>query len=77
MDLQDAEHEGPETVPSRFVEAWNARDTDGIAALFEKDAEFVNVTGLWWHERNGRTAVSRHNTSYPASASTSVSLRCH
>lgn len=41
----------PEHVPAAFVEAWNRRDPDGIAALFDEDAEFVNVTGLWWHDR--------------------------
>lgn len=41
----------PEHVPVAFVEAWNRRDADGIAALFDADAEFVNVTGLWWHDR--------------------------
>ena len=34
-----------------FLEAWNHRDPDALAALFDKDAEFVNVTGLWWHTR--------------------------
>jgi uncharacterized protein (TIGR02246 family) len=43
--------EKPEDIPGAFVEAWNRRDADGIAFLFEKDAEFVNVTGLWWHDR--------------------------
>ena len=41
----------PESIPVVFVEAWNRRDPDRIAALFEPDAEFVNVTGLWWHDR--------------------------
>lgn len=41
----------PEQIPSLFVEAWNHRDPDGIASLFDDDAEFVNVTGLWWHDR--------------------------
>jgi uncharacterized protein (TIGR02246 family) len=41
----------PERVPAAFAEAWNRRDADGIAALFEEDAEFVNVVGLWWHDR--------------------------
>lgn len=41
----------PESIPAVFVEAWNRRDADGIAALFDDDAEFVNVTGLWWHDR--------------------------
>lgn len=41
----------PEHIPVVFVEAWHQRDADGIAALFDADAEFVNVTGLWWHDR--------------------------
>ena len=42
---------GPEEVPALFVEAWNKRDADAIASLFDEDADFVNVTGLWWHDR--------------------------
>ena len=42
----------PEAVAAEFVEAWNRRDPDALAALFDEDAEFVNVTGLWWHTRN-------------------------
>lgn len=34
-----------------FVEAWNNRDPDGLASIFDEDAEFVNVVGLWWHDR--------------------------
>ena len=41
----------PEEIPSLFVEAWNRRDPDRIASLFDQDAEFVNVTELWWHDR--------------------------
>jgi uncharacterized protein (TIGR02246 family) len=41
----------PEEIPSLFAAAWNRRDPDGLASLFEDDAEFVNVTGLWWHDR--------------------------
>jgi len=41
----------PEDVVATFVEAWNQRDPDALAALFDDDAEFVNVTGLWWHTR--------------------------
>ncbi len=41
----------PEQIPSLFGEAWNGRDPDSLASLFENDAEFVNVTGLWWHDR--------------------------
>ncbi len=38
-------------IPGLFVAAWNRRDTDALAALFDAQAEFVNVTGLWWHDR--------------------------
>ena len=38
-------------IPSLFVEAWNSRNPDALASLFDEDAEFVNVTGLWWHDR--------------------------
>lgn len=41
----------PEQIPSLFAEAWNARNPDALAALFDEDAEFVNVTGLWWRDR--------------------------
>jgi uncharacterized protein (TIGR02246 family) len=41
----------PESIPTVFVEAWNDRDPDALAALFDEDAEFVNVVGLWWHDR--------------------------
>jgi len=42
---------GPEELPSLFVDAWNRRDPDALASLFEEDADFVNATGLWWHDR--------------------------
>lgn len=54
MSAEHTEHgplDTPESIPRRFVEAWNARDADAIADLFDEDAEFVNVTGLWWHDR--------------------------
>jgi uncharacterized protein (TIGR02246 family) len=41
----------PESIPTMFVEAWNNRDPVKLASLFDEDAEFVNVTGLWWHNR--------------------------
>ena len=41
----------PEEVPARFEEAWNERDTKKLAAIFDEDAEFVNVVGIWWHNR--------------------------
>ena len=41
----------PEQIPKLFAAAWNRRDPDALASLFEDDAEFVNVTGLWWHDQ--------------------------
>lgn len=38
-------------MPHAFASAWNTRDADALANLFEADAEFVNVVGLWWHNR--------------------------
>ncbi|MFP4092080.1 MAG: YybH family protein [Cyclobacteriaceae bacterium] len=49
MEYTKAEH--PESIPQLFVQAWNERDAAQIASLFDEDAEFVNVTGLWWHDR--------------------------
>lgn len=41
----------PDDIPRLFVQFWNERSPDGIASLFTEDAEFVNVVGLWWHNR--------------------------
>src|SRR5690625_7767353 len=49
--MQYTERQSPESIPHLFAEAWNRRDPDGIAALFDEDAEFVNATGIWWHDR--------------------------
>jgi len=49
MEFKEAEI--PEEIPELFVRYWNERSADGIASLFENDAEFVNVVGLWWHNR--------------------------
>lgn len=49
--IAESPSDGPESVPHAFAQAWNARDPDRLAALFEAEAEFVNVTGLWWHDR--------------------------
>jgi uncharacterized protein (TIGR02246 family) len=42
----------PEQIPALFTEAWMQRDADMLASLFTKDAEFVNVVGLWWRNRD-------------------------
>jgi len=41
----------PEDIPIRFVSGWNNRDVDELVSIFVEDAEFVNVVGLWWHNK--------------------------
>jgi len=41
----------PHEIPGRFMEAWNERNPDKFAALFDEDSTFVNVVGIWWHNR--------------------------
>jgi uncharacterized protein (TIGR02246 family) len=50
-DLPATGHWAPGDVPSLFARAWNARDPNALASLFDEDAEFVNGTGLCWHDR--------------------------
>ena len=44
--------EKPENIANEFIEAWNGRDADRLGSLFDEDADFVNVVGLWWHDRS-------------------------
>jgi uncharacterized protein (TIGR02246 family) len=41
----------PEEMPALFTRAWNDRRAEAIAGLFSPDAEFINVVGRWWHDR--------------------------
>lgn len=41
----------PSDIPHRFGEAWNNYDAHGIADLFFEDADFVNVVGKWWDNK--------------------------
>jgi len=50
-DVPPSHHMTPADVPAMFVRAWNARDPDALASLFDGDAEFVDGTGLCWHGR--------------------------
>lgn len=51
MELTQHYTETPKGIAEAFVEAWNHRDVQRLAGLFAEDAEFVNVVGLWWHDR--------------------------
>lgn len=50
-DLPPSGQTTPADVPVLFAQAWNAHDSDALASLFDEDAEFVNGTGLCWHDR--------------------------
>ena len=50
----------PQDMPDAFRDAWMARDADRLAALFAEDADFVNVVGLWWHDRPAIAAAHRY-----------------
>jgi uncharacterized protein (TIGR02246 family) len=41
----------PEEIPMLFARAWNNRDVNALASLFDEHAEFVNVSGQCWHDR--------------------------
>ncbi|ETX27141.1 SgcJ/EcaC family oxidoreductase [Roseivivax isoporae] len=43
--------EHPEDFPAAFAAAWATRQGAAIGDLFVEDADFVNVVGLWWHDR--------------------------
>ncbi|MGH1452140.1 MAG: SgcJ/EcaC family oxidoreductase [Paracoccaceae bacterium] len=42
----------PQDMPAAFAAAWAARDASALAMLFAPDADFVNVTGIWWQSRS-------------------------
>ena len=50
-ELPATAQKSPADIPASFVRAWNDRNADALAALFDADAEFVNVAGLQWHDR--------------------------
>ena len=52
MNFQQTYLKHPEELPEKWIEAWNNRDAVALANLFTEDAAFVNVVGLWWHNRH-------------------------
>jgi len=49
--MNQLELKSPEDIPKTFIKAWNLKDAKMLASIFDEDAEFINVTGLWWHNR--------------------------
>lgn len=41
----------PEHIAEQFVTGWNQYDAKQLADIFVEDADFVNVTGLWWQKK--------------------------
>ena len=60
----------PADIPEAFTRAWMARDAQSLAGLFSEDAEFVNVVGLWWHDRAAIEAAHDYGLSTFFSKST-------
>ena len=40
-----------EALAAAFSESWNTHDMARFARLFAPDADFVNVVGMWWKNR--------------------------
>ncbi|MGR3782977.1 MAG: SgcJ/EcaC family oxidoreductase [Albimonas sp.] len=59
-----------------FLAAWSEHDTAALGALFAPDADFVNVTGLWWHgaERIARVHGVAFQTYFAAAVLTEERL---
>ena len=51
-DVPPSHHMTPADVPGMFARAWNARNVDALASLFDGDAVFVNGAGRSWHGRD-------------------------
>lgn len=51
LNMDDLKLKSPEDIPATFIEAWNEKNAQKLAFIFNEDAEFINVTGLWWHNR--------------------------
>jgi uncharacterized protein (TIGR02246 family) len=69
-DLPPTAQTSPEEIPILFARAWNNRDPDALAALFDEDAEFVHVTGLCWHDRASIRKAHAHSLATIVSNST-------
>jgi uncharacterized protein (TIGR02246 family) len=46
-----ADHNEIERLAALFTESWNRHDMAQFAQLFVHDADFVNVVGMWWKNR--------------------------
>jgi uncharacterized protein (TIGR02246 family) len=49
----------PSALPRKFADAWNTHDMSAFAELFDEDARFVNVVGMFWTSRAEIEAAHR------------------
>jgi len=56
-------------VITRLIESWNRHDMHSLGALFAEDAEFVDVFGNWFRDRQAieRALAERHKTVFKES----------
>ena len=76
-ELPNTSQRAPQDIPVLFARAWNERNPEALALLFDEDAEYVNVTGLCWHDRESirkAHATGLFNQSTLATGITKVKL---
>jgi uncharacterized protein (TIGR02246 family) len=66
-ELPASTQQSPQDVPALFARAWNDRNPDALASLFDEDAEFVNVAGQCWHDRESIRRAHALESSFNAS----------
>ena len=71
-DVPPSHHMTPADVPAMYARAWNARDADALASLFDGDADFVNGSGLRWH---GRESIRKGHAGRPHGGNDASMLR--
>ena len=52
-----------EELATAFSESWNTHDIARFAGLFAHDADFVNVVGMWWKNREEIEKAHAHTHS--------------
>jgi uncharacterized protein (TIGR02246 family) len=71
-DVPPTAHPLPGDIPALFARAWNDRNPDALAALFDEDAEFVDVSGRCWHDRESIRKAHRDRLGHDLNKSTLV-----
>ena len=60
VGLPASAQRSPADIPPLFVRAWNERNPDALAALFDEDAEYVTDTGVRWPDREAIRTARAH-----------------